>query len=71
MNIIFIETPEFIEKIDKLSIPKEFSALQDELIANPYKGKIEKGSGGARLIYYYVNLRGEIWFLNTYLKRQD
>jgi hypothetical protein len=85
MNIIFIETTEFIAKIDALASEAEFNEIQDELIANPMKGKIVKGtggarkirmklkgtgkSGGARAIYYYVDLRGEIWFLDLYLKK--
>lgn len=85
MEIIFIETPEFIKKIDKIASSKEFYELQNELIADPQKGKIEQGtggarkirlkigargkSGGARIIYYYVDLRGEIWFLEAYLKK--
>ena len=85
MNIIFIETPEFIAKIDALASNSEFHELQNELISDPTKGKIVKGtggarkirmklkgtgkSGGARTIYYYVDLRGEIWFLDIYLKK--
>ena len=85
MNIIFIETPEFIKKIDSITSENEFREIQDELIANPLKGSIVKGtggarkirmklkgrgkSGGARTIYYYVDLRGEIWFLDVYLKK--
>ncbi len=26
-------------------------------------------SGGARVIYYYVDMKGEIWFLDAYLKK--
>jgi len=86
MNIIFIETPEFIDKIDVLASPSEFEEIQNELIANPGKGKIVKGtggarkirmklkgtgkSGGARIIYYYVDLKGEIWFIDMYLKKE-
>jgi hypothetical protein len=85
MEIIFIETPEFIDKIDALATPDEFCRLQAELLARPEKGKIEKGtggarkirmgltrrgkSGGARIIYYFVDIRGEIWFLDAYLKK--
>lgn len=84
-EIIFIETPEFIKKIDKIAFSEEFYELQDVLIADTQKGKIEKGtggarkirlkvggrgkSGGARIIYYYVDLRGEIQFLEAYLKK--
>lgn len=85
MNIIFIETPEFFKKIDNLASEEDFHELQDELIANPLKGKVIKGtggarkirmkikgrgkSGGARTIYYYVDLIGEVWFLDIYLKK--
>ena len=86
MDIVFIETPEFVDKVDKLEILDDLSRLQDELLLNPMKGKIEKGaggarkirmairgrgkSGGARIIYYYVDLRGEIWFLDAYVKKE-
>ncbi len=85
MDIIFIETPEFMKKIDKIASQEEFYELQNELISKPEKGKIEKGTGGARkirmkvggrgksggvrVIYYYVDLKGEIWFLDAYLKK--
>jgi hypothetical protein len=85
MNIIFIETPEFIDKIDKFVTNEEFYNLQNELMTNPSKGTIVKGtggarkirmklknsgkSGGARVIYYYVDFEGEIWFLDIYLKK--
>ena len=85
MNIIFIETPDFIKKIDALASEEEFIELQNELIENPIKGKVIKGaggarkirmkikgrgkSGGARTIYYYVDFEGEIWFLDIYLKK--
>jgi mRNA-degrading endonuclease RelE of RelBE toxin-antitoxin system len=85
MNIIFIETPEFIHKIDVFASKDEFYQIQDELLDNPTKGKIIKGcggarkirmkltgtgkSGGARIIYYYVDLKGEIWFLDLYMKK--
>ena len=55
------------------------------MITNPLKGNILKGtggarkirmkiqgrgkSGGARTIYYYVDFKGEIWFLDIYLKK--
>jgi len=86
MNIVFIETPDFIKKIDKIASEDEFHQLQDELISNPLRGKIVKGtggarkirmkvkgrgkSGGARTIYYFLDLRGEVWFLDAYLKKE-
>lgn len=58
--------------------------LQNELFKDPFKGDIIKGTGGARkirmkisgrekrggarVIYYYVDLQGEIWFLDIYSK---
>jgi mRNA-degrading endonuclease RelE of RelBE toxin-antitoxin system len=84
MKIIFIEIPEFVEKFDRIATFSEMKALQEELIQNPFKGAIVKGtggarkirmklagkgkSGGARIIYYYVDLQGEIWFLDIYTK---
>lgn len=84
MDIIFIETPEFIDKFDKIGSDDEMIKLQDELIKNPTKGTIVKGtggarkirmgiksrgkSGGARVIYYYVDLCGEVWLLDFYAK---
>jgi hypothetical protein len=80
MNIVFIETPEFVKKVDSLANQEEFIQLRDELINNPLKGKIVQGTGvarkvrmrikgsgksdGARVIYYFYDMRGEIWFLD-------
>jgi hypothetical protein len=85
MDIIFIETPEFVRKFDRLASQGEMMALQDELIADPHRGRLVQGtggarkirmrvrgsgkSGGARVIYYFVDLRGEVWFLDVYAKR--
>jgi hypothetical protein len=86
MTVVFIETPEFVRKIDKLATHNEFFRLQNELLDNPFKGKIVKGaggarktrmsirghgkSGGARIIYYFVDIRREIWFLDAYSKNE-
>ena len=50
MDILFIETPEFIKKIDRLVTLDEIFKLQEELIKDPYRGKIVPGTGGARKI---------------------
>ncbi|RPI00599.1 MAG: type II toxin-antitoxin system RelE/ParE family toxin [Calditrichaeota bacterium] len=84
MEIVFIETPEFVTKFDKIASDVEMLELQYELLKNPFKGDILKGTGGARkirmkisgrgkrggarVIYYYVDLQGEIWFLDIYSK---
>lgn len=84
MEIIFIETPDFAEKFDRIATNSEMLDLQNELLSNPFKGTLVKGtggarkirmklarkgkSGGARVIYYFVDLQGEIWFLDIYTK---
>lgn len=86
MELVFIEKPEFTAKFDCLATQDEMFVLQDELIRNPVKGKLvqETGgarkirmrigkrgkSGGARVVYYYVDFRGEIWFLEIYSKSE-
>jgi hypothetical protein len=42
MNIIFIETPEFVKKVDSF----------------------------ANVIYYFYDMKGEIWFLDMYVKNE-
>lgn len=85
MGVVFIETPEFIRKIDRIAQHGEFSVLQSELIKQPTKGDVERGAGGARkvrmklagrgksgsarVVYYYVDLRGEIWLLDIFEKK--
>ena len=84
--MIFIETPDFAAKFDKIASQDDMIRLQEELIENPEKGKLVKGtggarkirmrlqnrgkSGGARAIYYYVDFRGEVWFLQAYAKSE-
>lgn len=84
MEMIFIETPDFADKFDKIASPSEMLDLQNELLEDPLKGDLIKGTGGARkirmkisgrgkssgarVIYYFVDFRGEIWFLEIYRK---
>jgi hypothetical protein len=85
-NIIFIETPQFMRKIDRIASPDDLDDLQKELIKQPFKGDLVRGTGGARkirmklpgrgkrdsarVIYYYVDLRGELWLLDVYQKNE-
>ena len=80
----YIETPEFVREFDRIASQDEMIDLQRELIENPMKDPLVQGtggarkirmrvpgrgkSGGARIIYYFVDLRGEIWLLDVYLK---
>ena len=86
MKKVFIETPTFTTKFDNLANQGDMYNLQDELMHNPEKGKIMQGtggarkirmkigakgkSGGARIIYYYVDFKGEIWFLDIFSKSE-
>lgn len=85
--IRFIEIERFRKKLDTLSDLSFVFKLQDELIENPLKGDVIQGaggvrkirmraegrgkSGGSRVIYYYLDLRGEIWFLDIYNKSKQ
>lgn len=46
--IEFIETTFFTKQIDELATDNEIRALQNELIAQPDKGRIIEGTGGLR-----------------------
>jgi len=54
-----IETSIFTKKITKLLAVEEYRTLQNELIKNPEKGKIIRGSGGLRKIRFGVSGRGK------------
>ena len=79
-----IETTIFTKKISSLLSDEEYRNLQNELILNPEKGKIIRGSGGlrkirlgvsgrgksggVRIIYYWVNKNGILLMLLIYPK---
>lgn len=86
MDHIFFEVPEFTEDLYKIATEDEFAKLQRELDANPEKGALIKGLGGARKVrmairgrgksggarvIYYVRVKEEIWFLNIYAKNEQ
>lgn len=82
----FIETSIFQKKIDTLLSHDEYLSFQEYLRQNPEAGatisatggcrKIRwaiqgKGkSGGIRVIYYYINTKGEIYLLLAYPKNE-
>lgn len=82
----FIETSIFQKKIDTLLSHDEYLSFQEYLRQNPEAGatisatggcrKIRwaiqgKGkSGGIRVIYYYINPKGEIYLLLAYPKNE-
>jgi hypothetical protein len=44
----FVETPIFIKLIDSKASFEVLTAIQDDLLENPARGDIVKGTGGAR-----------------------
>jgi len=48
--IQFIETTGFTDRIRKLGLETELRALQQELLANPTRGKRDPGTGGLRKV---------------------
>jgi len=54
-----IETTIFTKKILTLLSDEEYRNLQNELILNPIKGKVIRGSGGLRKIRCGVSGRGK------------
>lgn len=54
-----IETTIFTRKITNLLSSDEYRSLQNELLKNPEKGKIIKGSNGLRKIRFGVSGRGK------------
>lgn len=82
--MIFLETPVFTRQIKELVDDEEYRLLQARLIANPDAGdliprsgglrKIRSGvagrgkRGGARVIYYWVTAKSQIYMLLAYAK---
>ncbi len=54
-----IETVIFTKKVISLLKDEEYRDLQNELILNPEKGKIIRGSGGLRKIRWAISGRGK------------
>ena len=82
--MIFLETPVFTRQIKDLVDDEEYRLLQARLLANPDAGdliprsgglrKIRVGiagrgkRGGARVIYYWVTAKSQIYMLVAYAK---
>ena len=54
-----IETSIFTKKVTSLLKDEEYRSLQNELIQNPEKGNIIRGSGGLRKIRWSISGRGK------------
>lgn len=82
--MIFLETPVFTRQIKELVDDEDYRLLQARLIANPDAGdliprsgglrKVRMGvagrgkRGGARVIYYWVTAKSQIYMLLAYAK---
>ncbi len=86
MDLCFVETKIFETVITNFFSDEEFRLIQFELLTDPKKGNVIKGTGGARkirigskgkgkrggarIIYYYQDDEGKIWFLAAYMKNR-
>ena len=82
-----IETTVFTKKISSLLTDEEYRNFQNELILNPEKGEIIRGSGGlrkvrwgisgrgksggVRIIYYWILKKDTILMLLVYPKKEQ
>ena len=82
--LTFIETPNFTKQIKSLIADDVYAEFQQELSADPEQGDLIRGSGGVRkvrwakentgkssgirVIYYYVNAKGQIYMFMAYPK---
>ena len=82
--LTFIETPNFTKQIKSLIADDAYAEFQQELSADPEQGDLIGGSGGVRkvrwakentgkssgirVIYYYVNAKGQIYMFMAYPK---
>jgi hypothetical protein len=82
--VIFVETPVFTRQIKELVDDEVYRSLQLRLVANPDEGDLIPRSGGlrkvrlelpgrgkrggARVIYYWVTAKSQIYMLLAYAK---
>jgi len=87
MTLTFIESRGFTERLRALVDDEAYRAFQNELQNNPEKGDLIKGacgvrkvrmrlpgrgkSGGARVIYLYLENHAVLYFLTLYTKKEQ
>jgi hypothetical protein len=87
MKLTFIESRGFTEKLATLIADDAYRAFQNELQENPEKGDVIQGtggvrkvrmrlsgrgkSGGARVIYLFLENHARIYLLTLYSKNQQ
>ena len=83
----FVETPTFTRRVTTLLDDETYRALQHELIQNPERGAVMRGTGGARkvrwapkgrgksggvrVIYYYRSASGCCYMLFIFAKNEQ
>jgi len=63
--MIIIETPVFTKRLKTLLSDKDYRLLQNEIMLNPEKGKIIRGSGGLRKIRWSITGKGKSGGIRT------
>ena len=66
----FIESTAFTKYVYEYLSEDEYLGLQSFLLQYPESGKIVRGSGGVRVIYYFKKQNDEIWLLTIYSKNE-
>lgn len=59
MSITFVEFKGFKRFVDDNFQPEDLRALQNELMAQPYKGALIRGTGGARKLRFARSGQGK------------
>lgn len=87
MTLTFVESRGFTERLRDLVDDEAYRAFQNELQSNPEKGALIKGaggvrkarmrlpgrgkSGGARVIYLYLENHALLYLLTLYTKKEQ
>jgi hypothetical protein len=50
VKLLFVETTQFTRRITKEGLEDDLRGLQQELLAHPEKGALERGTGGLRKV---------------------
>jgi len=59
VNLLFVETSQFTRRLSAEGWENDLRELQQELLANPEKGPVERGTGGLRKVRMRLRGRGK------------
>lgn len=84
--MLFIETPVFTNRVEKLMDDDDYQQLQQSLADNPKQGALLQGGGGIRkvrwvrrgggksnglrIIYYFAERQEQLWMLFIFGKNE-